>query len=302
MFDKCFLQNKVVNVLQNNEFSIFTTFGCFDIAAKREHTLLIKTLVNVDTLNREQALSLQAISYFLSAYPFVVAIKNNREFLDDKIVYSRFDLPVVTPKLFEEMLVEDISVIQSAKGRHTTEINCFSLREKRKELGYTLAGLGKTIGISKKALYEIENKRVNPTEETVRKLEIRLNITLGLPFEMKTGKAVYLKPKNKFQEMVSKEFIRIGMDNSSVYSAPFEIVGKESFSLITSSLQNTTKVKKDAQAIKKLSDMFSSFAVFIAKKSHDQAIEGIPIVLESELPEINSSRELTKLMEEKEAL
>ena len=159
MFDKCFLLNKVVKILENNEFEVYTTYGCFDIAAKRENVLLIKVLVNADGLNKEQASSLQATSHFLSAYPFVIAMKNNREFLEDKIVYSRFDLPVVTPKLFEEMMTDDIKAIQSAKGRHTEEINCFALREKRKEIGYTLEQLGKIVGISKKALYEIENKR-----------------------------------------------------------------------------------------------------------------------------------------------
>ena len=298
MFDKCFLLNKVVNILENNEFEVFTTYGCFDIAAKREHVLLIKILINVDALSREQASSLQTTSHFLSAYPFVISMKNNREFLEDKIIYSRFDLPVVTPKLFEEMLTEDIKAIQSAKGRHTEEINCFALREKRKEVGYTLEQLGKIVGISKKALYEIENKRVNPTEKTVRKLEVQLNITLGMPFEMKTGKVVYLRPKNEFQQKISREFVRIGVDNSAVYSSPFEIVGKESFSVITRPLQNS---EKDVQVIKRLSQIFSSVAVFIAKKSHEHSIEGVPIILESELPEINSSRELTKIIEEKTA-
>jgi len=300
MLDKYFLLNKIVNILQKNEFNTFTTQGCFDIAAKREYTILIKTLINIDALNKEQALSLQAISYFLSAYPFVVSMKNNREFLSDKIVYSRFSLPVVTLKLFEEMLVEDVAAVHSAKGRHTTDINHFSLREKRKELGYSLIELSEMVGITKKALYEIENKRVNPTDETVKKLETLLGITLRLPFEMKTSKETYLKPKNEFQEKVSKEFNRIGIDNSSVYSAPFEIVGRERFSLITSLSKNTVKIKKEANIVRKLSDVFSSRAIFVVKRSHEHAIEGVPIVLESELPEIESSKDLEGIISEKE--
>ena len=60
---------------------------------------------------------------------------------------------------------------ESSKGRHTTEINAFELREKRKELNYTLEELAKQIGVSKKAMYEIENRRVNPQADTVKKLE-----------------------------------------------------------------------------------------------------------------------------------
>lgn len=301
MFNKYFLLNKIVNILEKKEFNTFTTKGCFDIAARREYILLVKILVNIDALNKEHALSLHAISYFLSAYPFLVSIKNNREFLSDRIVYSRFSLPVVTPKLFEEILVEEAVAIQSAKGRYTEEINSFSLREKRKECGYTLAELSEIVGITKKALYEIENKRVNPSEETVKKLEDILGIKLGLAFEMKTSKPVHIEPKDEFQKKVSKEFARIGMDNSAVHSAPFEIVGRKEFSLITSLSKNTAKIRKDACIIRRLSDIFSSYAVFVAKKSREKSMEGIPIFLEKELSGIGSSKEFADLLLEKEA-
>lgn len=299
MFDKSFLVNKIVNALQKNEFEIVLTTGCFDVAARREHLLLVKALMNVDGLNQEQALSLRAISYFVSAYPFIISVKNNREFLNDDIIYSRFALPVLTPQLFEEILAEeDIAAVQSAKGRHTMEINTFALKEKRKELEYTLEELAKTIGISKKAMYEIENRRVNPSVETVKKLESILGVELRLIYEMKSTSAAYLKPKDEFQRKVSEEFTRMGIDNSTVYSAPFEIVGKEKFSLITGLSQNTVKIKRDANVVRKLSSVFSSKAVFIAKKSREKSVEGLPIVLESELPEIASSKELSKIIEE----
>lgn len=300
MFDKSFLVNKVVNLLQNNEFEVLLNDGCFDIAARREHLMLLKILMNIDGLNQNQALSLRAISYFLSAFPFIISVKNNREFLNDATIYSRFDLPVLTPHLFEEFLTEgDISVIQSAKGRYTVDINTFVLRNTREELEYTLDDLARAIGISKKALYEIENRRVNPGDDTVKKLEAILGVELRIPYEMRSVNATYLTPKNEFQKKVCKEFSRIGMDNSCVYSAPFEIVGKEKFSLITRLSQNTKKIKGEAMAFKKLSDIFSSKAVFITKVTHGESIKGVPIVLESELPGIESSKELSKIIEEK---
>ncbi len=86
MFDKYFLLNKIVNVLEKNQFNTFVTSGCFDIAAKREFLILVKTLLNVDGLDQGQALSLRAISHFLSARPFIISIKNNREFLNDEVI------------------------------------------------------------------------------------------------------------------------------------------------------------------------------------------------------------------------
>lgn len=299
MFNKSFLVNKIVNSLLSNSFEVFLSRGCFDIAAKREFLMLIKGLINVDGLNEEQALSLRATSHFLSAHPFVVSMKNSRNLLDDRIIYSRFQLPVVTPKMFKDIIEEEAMPIRSAKGRHTVAVNVEVVREKRKELGFTLEELSKIIGISKKALYEIENYRVNPTVKTVRKLERILKTDLRIEYELRAAKPAYLKPKNSFQRKVSQEFYRIGIDNSPVYSAPFEIVGRESFSLITGLSKNTTKIKKEAAEVKKLSTVFSSHAVFVTKKSRELSIEGVPILLESELPEIDSAKELSKIIAEK---
>jgi len=300
MFNKSFLVNKIVNSLLGKQFQVLLTRGCFDIVAKKEKLLLLKVLINIDGLEENQALSLRTISYFLSASPFIISLKTSRGFLDNKIIYSRFELPVITPQFFEAILVEeDISAIQSSKGKHTVTINTELLRNKRTELEFTLDGLSTIIGISKKALYEIENKRVNPTLETVKRLESFLKIDLRLPYEMKFARETHLKPKDDFREKVSKEFSRIGINNSVVYSAPFEIIGREKFSLITILSKNTVKIKREAETVKKLSSVFSSVALFVAKKSREKNINEIPVFLESELSEINSSKELTKLIEEK---
>jgi len=301
MFNKSFLVNKLVNSLLSKQFQVLLSEGCFNIAAKKEELLLIKSLINVDSLNEEQALSLKSISYFLSAYPLVVSVKTNREFLSDETIYSRFQLPVLTPTLFDNFLKEEsIPSIQSSRGKHTVAINTEELRTKRKQLGFSLQELSQLIGISKKALYEIEKKRVNPTQETVKKLETILRIDLKKSYELQSPEKTYLKPKNEFQQEVSKEFKRIGIDNSAVYSAPFEIVGMEKLPLITTLSKNGFKIKKEATIVKKLSSIFSSKAVFVAKISREESVEGIPVVLESELPDIESTKEFDKVLKEKQ--
>jgi len=289
-----------VNSLKKKEFQLFLTSGCFDIAARREFLMLIKALTNVDGLVEGQAQSLKTISYFISAYPLVISERTNRGELSDGIIYSRFQLPVVTPELFDNMIEEEIiPEIKAIKGKHTVVINTVYLRKKREELNLSLEKLSKQIGISKKALYEIENQRVNPTVDTVQKLEELLGIDLKIPYKMERVERTYIEPKNEFQKKVSLEFSRLGVDNSAVTSASFEIIGKEKTSLITGLSNNTVKIKKVVSQVKGLSFIFSSQGMFVAKKSHEHAIDGVPIVLESELPELESSRELSKLIKEK---
>jgi putative transcriptional regulator len=301
MFNKSLLVNKLVNSLLSKKFQVLLSQGSFDIAAKRENLMLVKSALNVDSVNENQMKSLKAISFFLSAYPLVVSVKNNREFLNDQMVYSRFELPVVTPTMFENFLEgEKLPVVDSSKGRHTIKIDATVLRKKREGLGFSLRQLSTLIGISKKSLYEIEKNRVNPTEDTVNKLESTLHIQLRKNFELKkTSDPVYLKPKNNFQEEVSNEFKRIGMDNSPVYSSPFEIIGRSKFSLITHLSKTETKMEKDANVVKKLSGVFSSKAVLVLKQSKEENVEGVPIILEKELSELESSKDLGKRLKEK---
>ncbi len=300
MFNKSYLVDRLVDSLSKKEFQLFLTQGCFDIAARKEFVMLIKALTNVDGLIQEQAQSLKTISYFISAYPLVVSERTNRNSLNDEVIYSRFEVPVVTPSMFECIIEEEvIPEIKAIKGKHTVTINTVYLRKKREELNLSLERLSKQIGISKKALYEIENQRVNPTLETVERLEDLLGIDLKVPYKMEAVERTYIEPKNEFQKKVSSEFSRIGVDNSAVTSANFEIIGKEKISLITGLSENTVKIKKVAFQVKGLSSIFSSQGMFVAKKSHEQVIDGVPIVLESELPELESSRELNKLIKEK---
>ncbi len=300
MFNKSLLVDRLVNSLERKEFQLFLTQGCFDIAAKKEFIMLIKALTNVDGLVQEQAQSLRAISYFVSAYPLVVSERTNHGSLDDEVIYSRFQVPVVTPKLFDNMVEEEvIPEIKAIKGKHTVVINTVYLKKKREELDLSLDKLSKKVGISKKALYEIENQRVNPTLDTVKRLEELLGIDLKMPYKMERVERTYIKPKNEFQKKVSLEFSRLGIDNSAVTSANFEIIGKEKTSLITGLSNNTVKIKKVVSQVKGLSSIFSSQGMFVAKKSHEQAIDGVPIVLESELPELESSSELSKLIKDK---
>lgn len=302
MFDKSFLVSKVVNSLQKEGYEVVQTEGCFDIVGRRDkQVMLIKVLMNIDALKEDQAMSLRAVAYFTSSQPVVVSIKNNRETLDDDVVYSRFDVPVMTPKLLDALTVqEQMSAVQSAKGRHTVEVNVDSMRSRRKELGLTLETLAERIGVSKKAVYEIENERVNPTEDTVNKIESVLSLNIRKPYRIKEAPITYLKPKNEMQESVSKEFSRMGIDNTSVYSSKFENVGREKFSLITSLSHNVERIKQQAMTLRKLSGIFSSKAVFVADRSREKSVHGVPVVLQSELPDIGTSKDLKKIIEEKE--
>ncbi|MEM2090008.1 MAG: helix-turn-helix domain-containing protein [Candidatus Pacearchaeota archaeon] len=300
MLNKYFLINQIIKTLVSNKFSIFINRGCFDIAAKKNYKMLIKASFNLDGLTEEHALSLRSISYFVSAYPLIVSVKTNRDFLDDKIIYYRFRVPAVTPKMLDLLIKkEEIPFIEAKKGKSLVSVNCGILRERRREMGLSLSELSKLVGISKKALYEIENEKVRPSFETVKKIEMTLNIDLKQRFKLKIPEPGYLKPRNDFQRTISEEFERIGIENACVYSAPFEIVGKEEEALITRLIKDGEEGIRYSKNIKKLSYFLSSRAIFIAKNTKKENTNGVPIFSEDEIKNIENLEEFEKILKEK---
>jgi len=296
MFPKFMLVRKIINSLIQNDFEFVVCSGCFDIVARKEETLLIKALINVDALKEEHANTLNTISYFCSAYPFVISLKNGRDFLDDDTTYYRFGLPVMTPKLFDRILREDVVVKECLKGKYTVEIDAVLLRKRRKELNYTLQELAEIVHISKKALYEIENKRVKPTFETVEKLERVLGVELKKPFKKKPGRKIYLKPKDEFQAKVNRKLKEIGVDNSPVHTSLFQIVGRIKQPIISCLCGNERHVKEKFELMKRVSNLFLSSFIFITKGERE---EGIPTLTLKELESLSSPTDFMQILRER---
>jgi putative transcriptional regulator len=300
MFGRDTLTSKVVDSLLSREFEVFLTHGCFDIAAKRDDTLLIKSLTNVDSFDARQAINLRAVSHMVSASPFVVSLRTNRQPLRDSMVYNRFEVPVVTPATLEDIVEDDAYVSQAAKGRHSVEINAEALRAKRYEMKFTLEELATLAGVSKKALYEIESKRTNPTDRTATKLERLLKIRLRNAYSPRPASHVEsgIEPSTPLQRKVSSELDRLGIENTSVQRAPFEIAGRQDFSLITHVADEAKGMKRAANPIKRLAQIFGARAFFVSEKYGRKSVDGVPVVLEEDLRAVASAKELKKMLGE----
>jgi len=295
MFNKFLLVRQVAEMLRKKDFDVFVTNGCFDIAARREYLLLLKVLFNVDCISQETAYSLRSLAYFLSAYPLIVALRSTRFRLQDNIVYSRFFTSVVTPKLLESIIDNNFPSVKAAKGRHTVEIDTELLRKKRLENNYTLEQLAKKIGISKKALYEIEHKRVNPTIGHVEKMEEVLNTKLRINVRLECPEPAYLEPKDSFEKKVAAQFNRMKIENSPVRSTIFKIVGREKRSFITGLYQDEEKILESLQHFKKMTEVTSAKSLFIVREGK-KYLKDLPIILESDLERMDK-RDFIKVIE-----
>ena len=292
MNEKLKLFQKVEKILEEKNFNYLAVRSCFDIIAKKDKLFLLKVLFNVDGLLESHAKSMRAMAHFLSANPFVISEVNNREKLLDGVVYERYELPVVTSNTFENILDGYVSISFSAKGRHTVEIDVNVLKEKRRKMNYSLKKLADLVGISKKAMYEIESQRVNPKESTAKRLEKILDVNLIKKYEPKIPEKVEIKPRDRFTLTISRKLQSIGIDNSYIYSKTFNLVGRIDKSLI--SFVGVKPKKESVKQIEEISDIASSYAVVISKK-YDMFLD-VPSISEEKLKKIKNPKELKEVL------
>ena len=189
---KADLLNEILQILSLNDFRSLVFRGCFDVLTKKDDTLLIKVLGNVDSFSEEHANSLKIMSNFLSAKSLTISARCNRNVLSDNVVYSRFGIPIMSLGSFESMIENDwLPSVLAVRGKHIVKIDAGLMKQNRKEMKMTLEELGRKIKIVKKSLYEIEKKRVDPSKETAEKLEDFFGVDLSKRYKLKITKSYW---------------------------------------------------------------------------------------------------------------
>lgn len=301
MRNKFVLTQHVIKILLANDFDVLVSKGCFDIAAKRDFTLLIKIIFNVDGLLETHVKSMKILSNYFSLVPLIISLKNNRKRLQNNIIYSRFDLPVVTPETLETLLFEESTLCAySIKGKHLVNINTERMKKKRLKLGLTMKQLAEKVGVTLKTIYLIENNQTKPTLLTAEMLEEVLNENLRLPYKFeKCYTDEFLKPKTSFEKEISKKFETMKVQHSFLCSMPINIITKEEKTIAAGVNSSDRKLKNRTNFFKSFMSFFNSMGLFIVEGTKKENIDGIPIIQKPELNGIQSFRELLKLIKER---
>ena len=86
--------------------------SCFDLVARKKLLiLLLKALVNIDTLNEAHAEEIRQISKVFLASPIIVGMKSKNHILEEDVVYERHGLPAIGLETLKNMIVYDVEVI-----------------------------------------------------------------------------------------------------------------------------------------------------------------------------------------------
>lgn len=293
------LLKRVENILDKSGFDYceYTEWysGCFDIAARRNFTLFLKILDNVDSFQETQANNLKIIAEDIDATVALVGTHTRREWLKNDVLYERFDIPTFNPSTLENIVVNDsMPMIYRFRGGLFAEIDAEKLKRSREDAGLSQSQLAKSVGVTKKNIYEHERQNKKAMIEAVEKIE-KLIGEVAKPLDIQKSYSFEKnKSQDKFELLVSKDLRSIGFDTDFTYQTPFNIVARESKMLVISKADDSRKkIEKSAPFIAQLSSVTRIPAVAITKE--ELSID-IPSIQEKELRELEKPRDIRKFI------
>ena len=277
----------------------------FDIVARRDKGLLIiKILSNVDAFNKESAEEMKTLAEALQASPLMIGERTGSGDIEEGIVYSRFNVPIINLQTLTDYLLEGVPpFIFAAPGGLYVKLDSQVLKELREERGISLGNLAEVAGVSRRTIQMYESGMGAMIEVALR-LEDFLKTPLVMPvdpFEHKPEeRARYfeLKAADEFSRQVFERLVALGFSVVPTCKAPFEALTKDQRVLILTGMgQDETKLMEKAKMVSDLSKVTEHRSViFIERVRTRDHIEGTALIGRDELRKLGETDRLFDLV------
>ncbi|MBN2202935.1 MAG: hypothetical protein JW700_02015 [Candidatus Aenigmarchaeota archaeon] len=281
------VKQEVKLFLERSDYATCEYRGCFDIAAQKNVLLLIKTLLNVDSFQQEQARNLKIISNNLDAHPMLIASHTTRDKLKQGIVYERYDLPAMSIETFEDLICNSIYPrVYRDRGGLYVEIDSDVLKDSRKNKGLSQRELAEAVGINKKAIYEHEKKQLRMMLDIAERLEQILDKKIITKTDVFKSYDSHGKPASNIEKSIGRNLEKIGFKTDFVKQAPFNVFAKEKTLVISNIEIDKKKMVKHAADLSDFIRLVKKPAVVITNKTDEDELHGIPVVQKKELEQM----------------
>lgn len=279
----------------------------FDLIARRDRELLfIKILRNVDGFSRTTAEEIKYIAVALHGKPLIIGSHSGGGLLEDGIVYSRFDIPIMTVGTFREELLEGVPpFIKAEPGGFYVHIDGEMLRRIREEMSLSLGSLAEIAGVSRKAIQMYENG-MKAMVEVAQRLESFFNQPFVLPFEYWQEEEEYVRWSEDFEGASTVEadifsaLDEMGYDVLPTYHSPFNALVRHLDDVLLTWCGNTAEdFKGQIEAIRNIKSIAERDAVIFLNSDRMPKIADIPVVCRKDLNRIREPTELMELAQER---
>ncbi|MEB3846394.1 MAG: helix-turn-helix domain-containing protein [Desulfurococcales archaeon] len=144
------------------------------VSLRNGRRALIKVTADASEVPRAEINELTSLSASMGASPLMIAEKREGEELLPGVAYEKGGVNLVSPETVEGVLSRrDPVYVYESRDSFKVKVNPERLRERRLASGLSLGDLASYLGTSRKAVYEYERGRLDPTIEKAQAL-IRL--------------------------------------------------------------------------------------------------------------------------------
>lgn len=278
---------------------------CFDVVGRRDDSLLlIKILSNVDAFSRENAEELKVLADALRASPLLIGERSSSGTLEPGIVYSRFNIPIMSNETLADHLLEDVPpFIFAAPGGLYVKLDSNLLKEVREVHGISLGTLAEVAGVSRRTIQMYESGMGAMIDAAMR-LEEFLDIPIIEPinpFEYKSENRsgeYELSGDKRTDSIILNHLLDIGYSVTPVTKGPFEALSRDKNMIILTSLDNEKeKIAQKALIASDISRISGKPSVVIVESA--RGLDGYrftAVVTKEEVQEIDDKNELTDIV------
>ena len=300
--------HNIENLLTSQGFKTSDIYdqGSFDIVARKNLLiLLLKTFLNIDSINEHNAHEMKQLANIFLASPIIIGEKSRNGLLEEGVIYERYDIPAIGFETLKNMIVyNEYPEILADRGGYFVKIDGNVIKQYREEYSMSLKDLASLAHVSRATMYKYENGIVRANTETAMILEEILNTKVTLDIDLL--KQPQQKEEIKFSDDVN-DLSKLGYGVLSTNKSPFDAVAKMKSSDKDSPLmanveknRNEKTLKRMAIPLKDLSMVTTSEPVFIINNDKiKESIGTVPVIKSWELKEFENSKELLKMIRER---
>ena len=208
-------------------------------------------------------------------------------------------------KTFSDCINNKFPFVKRSQAGLTASLVGQKLREKREELGYSLAALSRRLGVTSRMVIKYENENSEVTINRAMKIydmfghkvfsEVNVFRKHGQPesrFETEASKTVEVFDGAQKSSIfdVSKKYVELGFEATETKKTPFDIIARKENELILTEVSD--KVDPQMESLSKLLEA-DNLVIFQKKKP-----KNIPSMTKEEFMDFEKANELVKFLKE----
>ena len=277
---------------------------CFDVVARLDNrVLLVKVLSNVDAFSKENASEMKTLADALGATPLIVGERSSSGNLEPGIVYSRFNISIVSNETLADLLLEDSPpFIFAAPGGLYVKLDGSLLKSARESMGMSLGAMAEIAGVSRRTIQMYESGMGAMIDAALR-IEESLELPIIEPIDPFEFKGDERERETREEHppvdtFAVNQLCNLGFSVRPVIRSPFEAVSANSKSLMLTGFgSDDERLAQRALVASDIARIMDRFSILIVEKKHDRdSIDSTAVVSNEELKKIDAPEELTDLV------